>query len=92
MAYKGEIQPIVEMKEPAKVEPKLYKYKVHVHYADDRDNAIRAVLARDAQAVVRTIDGWRFRVKTQLTYAEIFNLLIQNKSVRLDTIRKAWWV
>ena len=92
MAYKGEIEPIIEIKEPVKIEPKLYKYKVHVHYADDRDNAIRVILALDAEAVVRTIDGWRFRVKTKLTYAEIFNALIHSNNVRLDKIRKDWWI
>ena len=92
MGYKGEIEPAVVIKEPAQIVPKWYKYKVTVHLADDRDEAIRVILAHDPDAYVNPQGSWRFRVKTKLTYAEVFKALIERKSIKLDTIRKAWWV
>lgn len=99
MAYKGSIEPKLGMAQEVKSPPiisRMYKYKIEVQFHSDRNRYIEVVLRADPLAVVKMGDGWHFKVKTRLNYAEIFKLLIETeRSYRytggVEKIRKIWW-
>lgn len=99
MAYKGSIEPKLGMAQetkPSSFISKIYKYKIEVQFHSDRNQYIEVVLKADPTAVIKMGDGWHFKVKTRMTYAEIFNLLIETeKAYRftggVEKIRKVWW-
>lgn len=98
MAYKGSIEPKLGMEQQMSkpLFQKFYKYKVTSHYADDRNDLMRIIIDADPEAIIKAGDSWHFRVKTRLTYAELFKLLLgagqrHFSSPKLANLRKVWW-
>ena len=97
MAYKRTIEPKLGMEQQSVSSfPKFYKYKVTSHYSDDRNDLMRIIIDADPDAVIKAGDGWRFKVKTKLTYAELFKLLVNAEQrhyahPKLANLRKVWW-
>lgn len=65
------------------------KFKITAHYCSDRNKVMGWVLALDPDAEFKTIDSWRFKVKTVLTSADLYRLMV--KSEAISSIKKCWF-
>lgn len=97
MAYKGSIEPKLGMEQTSKpTYRKMSNYKVKSHYSSDRNVLAQIILDTDPEAIIKFRGDWAFKVRTKMTYSELFSLLVRAENrhyerPRMANLRKVWW-